>query len=105
MIRKPDGTPIKILCVCGWGIGSSMMLKFLIEEVAKSMNLDIEIEHTDYTSAQAMAEQFDIIAGQEMHVEIFQNQVSAVVVIRNFVDRDPIRQQLEENLKRLGWME
>lgn len=45
---------MKILAVCGFGVGSSMVLKMTIDKACKKLGLDIEVENTDITSARGM---------------------------------------------------
>lgn len=40
---------MKILAVCGFGCGSSMILRMGIEKVLKNLGVDIEVENTDLT--------------------------------------------------------
>lgn len=44
---------MKILAVCGFGVGSSMVLKMGIDKAARKLGLDIEVENTDLTSARS----------------------------------------------------
>lgn len=41
----------KFLAVCGFGLGSSMVLKMSIEKAAKERGIDCEVENTDLSSA------------------------------------------------------
>ena len=61
---------MKILTVCGNGIGSSLMLAMKIEEICKEEGIDAQVESSDFNSAQGknvdlivtvkeLAEQFD----------------------------------------------
>lgn len=51
---------MKILAVCGNGLGSSMILKLKILSVLKELGIDgIEVEHCDLTSASG--EKADVI--------------------------------------------
>jgi len=43
-MRQPDEKTIRILCVCGWGVGSSMMLKMLMDDVISDLNLDFSVK-------------------------------------------------------------
>ena len=43
-MRQPDKKTIRILCVCGWGVGSSMMLKMLMDDVISDLNLDLDLD-------------------------------------------------------------
>lgn len=42
---------MKILCVCGFGCGSSMVLKTTLDKVCKKRGLDIETEIADMNTA------------------------------------------------------
>lgn len=42
---------MKFLAVCGFGVGSSMILKMTLEKVCRERNLDCEVENTDISSA------------------------------------------------------
>lgn len=42
---------MKILAVCGFGVGSSMVLKFTIEKALAELGIEAEVENTDLTSA------------------------------------------------------
>ena len=43
---------MKILTVCGNGIGSSLMLAMKIEELCKEEGIDAQVESSDFNSAQ-----------------------------------------------------
>ena len=105
-MRQPDKKTIRILCVCGWGVGSSMMLKMLMDDVISDLNLDLnfEIQHTDFTAAKGIIDQVAVVVGQEMHTQPFSQQVPIVITAENFVDSDPLKQQLVAGLKKQGWL-
>ncbi len=42
---------MKILAVCGFGVGSSMVLKMTLDKAIRKLGIDIEVENTDLTSA------------------------------------------------------
>jgi len=42
---------MRFLAVCGFGVGSSMILKMTIENVCREKGLDCEVENTDISSA------------------------------------------------------
>lgn len=44
---------MKILAVCGFGVGSSMVLKMTIDKVAKEMGIQASVENTDLSTAKA----------------------------------------------------
>ncbi len=42
---------VKILAICGFGVGTSLILRMNIEKVLKENNLEAEVEHIDVTTA------------------------------------------------------
>lgn len=46
---------MKILCVCGFGCGSSMVLKMSLDKVIRKMDVSCDTETTDINSAPGIA--------------------------------------------------
>jgi PTS system ascorbate-specific IIB component len=44
-------TAMKIMAICGSGLGSSFMVEMNIKKVLKKLNIDAEVEHSDLSSA------------------------------------------------------
>lgn len=101
MTTRPD--PLKVLCVCGVGMGSSLMLRMTTEDVLKRMDVPAKVEATDVSSARSM--QADVIIGQGMHTEAFEGRAPVVVAITNFMDKDGLEAQLTEAFDAQGWSE
>ncbi len=101
MPERPE--PLKVLSVCGVGMGSSLMLRMTVEEVLKKMGVEAKVEATDVSSARGM--KADVIVGQGMHTEEFEGRAPVVVAITNFMDKDTLETQLTEAFKDQGWLE
>jgi ascorbate PTS system EIIB component len=101
MSTRPE--PLKVLTVCGVGMGSSLMLRMTVEEVLKRMGIAAKVEATDVSSARSM--QADVIVGQGMHTEAFEGRAPVVVGIANFMDKDGMQRQLTEQFTAQGWMD
>lgn len=101
MTTRPE--PLKILTVCGVGMGSSLMLRMTVEEVLKRMGISAKVEATDVSSARSM--QADVIIAQDMHAEGFVGRAPVVVGIVNFMDKDGLQEQLTEQFDAQGWMD
>lgn len=101
MTTRPE--PLKVLTVCGVGMGSSLMLRMTVEEVLKRMGIAAKVEATDVSSARGM--EADVIIGQGMHTEEFEGRAPVVVAITNFMDKDGLQQQLTEAFQAQGWLE
>ena len=46
---------MKIVAVCGFGVGSSLLLKISIDKVLKSLGYEEEAENTDITTAKSIS--------------------------------------------------
>lgn len=42
---------MKIMALCGSGLGSSFMMELNIKKVLKNLNIEAEVEHSDLSSA------------------------------------------------------
>ncbi|PLR82313.1 PTS lactose transporter subunit IIB [Bacillus canaveralius] len=91
---------MKILAVCGSGLGSSFMLEMNIQEILDELGVKgVEVSHSDLSSATPdMADCFiatkDIAEGMA--------HLGEVVVIESIIDKDGIREKLVEVLKNKG---
>ncbi|MCR2044753.1 PTS sugar transporter subunit IIB [Anaerosalibacter massiliensis] len=77
---------LKILAVCGFGVGSSMILKMKIEEVLKQNNIKADVFTADVGSASSTP--CDIIfTSKELEKNIRSKVNVPVVAIKNFIDK------------------
>jgi len=80
---------LKIVAVCGFGLGSSMLLKMKIDEVLKKHGLNDHIETTDISSAPSVM--CDLIFTSYELGEQLQHRVSVpVVMVKSFLDTSEI---------------
>ncbi|MFJ6077118.1 PTS sugar transporter subunit IIB [Pseudarthrobacter sp. NPDC092419] len=85
---------MKIVAVCGMGIGTSVLLKMNAEKVLQDLGIDADIEAADIGVARGAAQTADVVlTSQELAPEI--GDVPAeVIVIDNFFDLDEIHKKL-----------
>ena len=89
---------MKILVVCGHGLGSSFMVEMNAQEALKNINApsDIEVEHSDImTASPDMADLFSCGRDLEENAERLGN----VLVLDNILDKDELQEKLEAKLK------
>lgn len=92
---------MKILVVCGHGLGSSFMVEMNAQEALKNLNApsDIEVEHSDVMSASAdMADLF--ICGRDLEENT--KNLGEVLVLDNILDKEELQTKLNEKLQQLG---
>ncbi|MCL2560435.1 MAG: PTS sugar transporter subunit IIB [Turicibacter sp.] len=80
---------LKIITACGFGLGSSMLLKMKVEEVLKKHSIDAKVETSDVGSAPSAA--CDVIfTSYELGEKMKSQTETPIVMVRNFMDTDEI---------------
>ncbi|PKG24629.1 PTS sugar transporter subunit IIB [Niallia nealsonii] len=91
---------MKILAVCGSGLGSSFMLELNVQEVLKELGVTgIEVEHSDLSSATPDAADLFIAA---IDIAEGMGHLGEVIVIDSIIDMNGIRTKLKEVLEQKG---
>lgn len=103
MTRKGVDEPLKVLTVCGVGMGSSLILRMSAEDAFKQLGVRAKVEATDVSSAKSM--QADIILGQGMHTDEFAGRAPVVVTVSNFMDVAGIKEKLAKALQEQDWLD
>jgi len=88
---------LKIMTVCGFGLGSSMILKITLDRVLEENNINAETFCADEITA--VGENFDIVFTSKEMVHLFENETRPVIVIDNFLSKNEIRQKGLEIIK------
>ncbi len=92
---------MNILAVCGFGVGSSMVLKMTIEKVLKEMGIEGTVENTDLSTAKAtMADVY--FTSQELLEELKSSVKNPVYPVKKYMDKEEVRNQIEKYLKERG---
>ena len=84
---------MKILVVCGNGLGSSFMLELTIKKALMELGKIAEVTHTDLASAKA--EQADIYIGAEDIVSQLASKNGRIVSVVNMMSVAEITLKLE----------
>jgi ascorbate PTS system EIIB component len=82
---------MKILAVCGMGLGSSMVLKLTLGKVLKQLGLTADVEVSDISSAQS--QQADLIVTSAELAERLAGTHIPVIVIKNYVDQKEMKEK------------
>ena len=87
---------MKILAVCGMGLGSGLLLRMQAEKALRQLGIvDADLEVADIGSARAMAQTADLIITSNELAEQLGKVKPRVVTISNFVDL----KEMVENLR------
>lgn len=88
---------LKIITVCGLGVGSSLILKMTVDTAMSQLGVECDIEHWDMGTIQG--QKCDLIVTTEGFRDNFIDN-DHVVFVNNIMDVDEVKKNLEEFLNR-----
>lgn len=84
---------MKIICVCGLGQGTSLILRMNVESVLKELGVQADVEHTDVSTASGMSTDY-IITSNEL-AQSLTGHSAKIVVVNNYFDLNEIKEKLQ----------
>jgi len=98
---------LKIIAVCGFGLGSSEILVVNIQKALESLGIkDYHVEAVGLGISSAF--DADIIVTSEMFVNDIKrrlgNKNTPIVTIKSFVNLEEIKEKLKNTLKEIGYL-
>ena len=90
---------LKVITVCGNGIGSSLLLKMKLEEIAKEEGISLEAESVD--SGNAQGKKADLVVTIKELSSIFPDD-QPVAIIRSYTNKKKIKEDVLPVLKKLA---
>lgn len=90
---------IKIVTVCGNGIGSSLLLKMKVEQIAQENGIEIDAESADSNAAVGKA--CDLFVTVKEFANIFPED-KKVAVVRSYTNKKKIEEDLLPVLKEMS---
>ncbi|MHA1860046.1 MAG: PTS sugar transporter subunit IIB [Candidatus Asgardarchaeia archaeon] len=89
---------LRVLCVCGLGIGSSFILADNVRKVLEDLKVPAKVDVTDYSSSAVM--NADVYVTNEAFLEKLRSQKpeAKIIVVKNYMDLEYIREKFEEIL-------
>ena len=85
---------MKIVAVCGMGIGTSVLLKMNAEKALRALGQDADVEAADIGTARGAARSAQIVLTSAELAPEMGDVPAEVVVIDNFMDVNEITQKL-----------
>lgn len=83
---------MKIVCVCGLGMGSSLIMKMTIDKIVRELGVEAEVEHWD--AGTVGSKEADLIVTTEDFTERFAGQKN-VIFLRNCVSGAEAKEKLK----------
>jgi len=95
---------MKIVVVCGAGVGSSMVLKINVEKALRRLSIEATVEQSDITVAGSM--NADLFVTSDTFARLLdekygQSDTSKVIVIKNYIDQEEYIAKLEKAIKKM----
>lgn len=91
---------LDIICVCGFGLGTSLILKMQLDEVFKDAGIDAEVTPCDISSA--TGQNADIFfTSAEFHDQLQASTSAPVVEVHDFLDKAALHQVAVPAVKKL----
>lgn len=87
---------MKILCVCGLGQGSSLILKMNVDDLLKAKGVYADIDNTDASSASF--ERCDYIITSAEIADSINNNGAKIITISNYFNKESIAAEIAEIL-------
>ncbi|WP_066895162.1 PTS sugar transporter subunit IIB [Clostridium nigeriense] len=83
---------IKIVTVCGAGVGSSMMLRVFTQQIIEAYNIEAEVEASDIGSVNA--NEYDIVITTSDFANVLRESTAKIVRIDNLMDKAYLKSEL-----------
>jgi len=89
---------VKIVTICGAGIGSSGILKVNAERVLQKLDIEADVVAVDLASLASVAADAQVILTSAEFVEAIGKTWADVIVIENYFDTAELTEKLERAL-------
>jgi len=89
---------VKIVAICGAGIGSSGILKVNAERVLDRLGIEADVTAADIASVQRVAADAQVILTSAEFVEAIGQTRADIVVINNYFDAAELTEKLDAAL-------
>ncbi len=89
---------MKIVAICGAGIGSSGILKVNAERVLAKLGIDAEVTAADLASVAVAAADAQVILTSAEFVEAIGKTFADVIVVDNYFDQRELTEKLQRAL-------
>lgn len=86
--------PLKIIAICGCGMGSSVILRMNAEKALKELQIPGKIEVSDVTTGKGAAKDADLILVSTELLNLFKDAKQPVIALKSFVNKNELIDKL-----------
>lgn len=92
---------LRIVTVCGFGIGSSLILKMTVDTVLERHGIEAETEPHDVTSVSN--DQVDLLlTSQSLYDQVKEKVNCPIILIENFISEEEVEEKVVPVVKELA---
>ena len=88
---------MRVLCVCGTGQGSSLVLRMTVEEILREHGIEADVEHTDPTCASG--DNCDYILTSEEIAGSINNPGATILTVTNYINKKIVSEEISRLLE------
>ncbi len=92
---------MKILAICGMGLGSSMILKITLEKVIQKLGIDADIAISDITVGRAEAETADIVVTSDELAERIGGVKAKIITVKDYFNVEEMSEKLQHAVEEI----
>jgi PTS system ascorbate-specific IIB component len=85
---------LRILAVCGMGLGSALLLRMLVEKAVSNLQLEADVEVADISTARGAGTDADIIVTSAELAEQLGDVQGKIITIKNYMDVNEMTEKL-----------
>jgi len=90
---------LRIMVVCGFGLGTSMVLKMTLDDVLNKYQINAETFCSDADTA--IGQKFDLVLTSNEISKIFKDQYKPVIIINNFLSSGEVQDKAVPVIQKL----
>ncbi|MDY6062407.1 MAG: PTS sugar transporter subunit IIB [Erysipelotrichaceae bacterium] len=88
----------KIMCCCGQGLGSSMIVRMNVDEVLKKMGITgVDVSHSTLSDANPTSADLFVVGGD---LEAFVTGLPNKIILNNILDKNELETKLKEQFEK-----
>jgi PTS system ascorbate-specific IIB component len=91
---------MKIICICGMGLGSSVLAKMNIENVLDNLGVDAQVDTCDIGSIRSVEGNL-YVTTRELEENLSAKIKDKTVVLTNFVKKDEIEEVMKPIIEKM----
>lgn len=90
---------VKIVTVCGAGVGSSLMLKVFVQQILNAENIECSVEASDISSVNP--NEYEILITTSDFAKQLRASTAHIIRIDNMMDKKYLKEQLMNYINQL----